>query len=66
MPATLDRTDDRRVGPGGGVYDIVASARETGNTHFALIATDPPGGGPPLHVHATEDEFFVILDGDLF
>jgi mannose-6-phosphate isomerase-like protein (cupin superfamily) len=55
----------RRFGPGGGVYDIITRAADTGNAHFALIATEPPGGGPPLHTHATEDEFFLILDGEM-
>jgi mannose-6-phosphate isomerase-like protein (cupin superfamily) len=32
---------------------------------FALIATEPPGGGPPLHTHATEDEFFLVLEGEI-
>jgi mannose-6-phosphate isomerase-like protein (cupin superfamily) len=60
-PIDLQR---RRFGPGGGVYDIVATAEETRNTHFALIATEPPGGGPPLHTHA-ENEFFLVLDGEV-
>lgn len=25
----------------------------------------PPGDAPPLHVHRTEDEIFVVLDGEL-
>ena len=55
----------RRFGPGGGVYEIVTSAADTENAHFALIATEPPGGGPPLHTHATEDEFFLVLEGEI-
>lgn len=54
-----------RFGPGGGVYQIVATAAETGNTHFAFEAIEPPGGGPPLHTHANEDEFFLVLDGEI-
>lgn len=30
---------------------------------FHLVA--PPMSGPPLHVHAREDEFFYVLDGEL-
>lgn len=52
-----------RFGPGGGVYRIVATAAETGNTHFAFEAAEPPGGGPPLHVHRAEDEFFHVIEG---
>jgi len=54
-----------RFGPGGGVYRIVTPAHETGGRHFALEATEPPGGGPPLHTHASEDEYFAVLDGEI-
>jgi hypothetical protein len=64
MSATAFDPQRRRFGSGGDVYDIVATSEETRNTHFALIATEPPGGGPPLHTHA-EDEFFFVLDGDI-
>jgi hypothetical protein len=30
---------------------------------FALEATEPPGGGPPLHTHASEEEYFAVLEG---
>jgi quercetin dioxygenase-like cupin family protein len=53
-----------RFGPGGGVYRIVTTARETTGRHFAFEATEPPGGGPPLHTHATEDEYYAVLDGE--
>ena len=67
MSATLTATATERVrfGPGGGVYRIVATAEETGNTHFAFEASEPPGGGPPLHTHANEDEFFLVLEGEI-
>jgi quercetin dioxygenase-like cupin family protein len=60
--ATLERV---RFGAGGGVYHIVATAAETRNTIYAFEATEPPGGGPPLHTHAGEDEFFLVLDGEI-
>jgi quercetin dioxygenase-like cupin family protein len=47
------------------VYRIVATAAETGNTHFAFEAYEPPGGGPPLHTHANEEEFFLVLEGEM-
>jgi quercetin dioxygenase-like cupin family protein len=53
-----------RFGPGGGTYRIVTTARETTGRHFAFEATEPPGGGPPLHTHATEDEYYAVLDGE--
>lgn len=54
-----------RFGPGGGEYHIVATAAETGNLHFAFEATEPPGGGPPLHIHRNEEEFFVVTEGEM-
>jgi quercetin dioxygenase-like cupin family protein len=65
MFATVGDLERVRYGPGGGVYRIVATAEETGNTHFAFEAIEPPGGGPPLHTHATEEEFFLVLDGEM-
>jgi quercetin dioxygenase-like cupin family protein len=38
------------------------------DTHGALVAfesTVAPGEGPPLHVHANEDEVFYVLEGTL-
>jgi quercetin dioxygenase-like cupin family protein len=54
-----------RFGPAGGVYRIVTTAAETGGRHFAFEVTEPPGGGPPLHTHAAEDEYFAVLDGEI-
>ncbi len=54
-----------RFGPGGGIYRIVATVEQTGGSHFAFEAYEPPGGGPPLHVHRTEDELFFVLEGEI-
>ena len=65
MRATVVGLDRVRFGPGGGVYLILATAAETNNTHFAFEAIEPPGGGPPLHKHANEEEFFMVIDGEM-
>ncbi len=65
MRATVVGLDRVRFGPGGGVYLILATAAETNNTHFAFEAIEPPGGGPPLHKHASEEEFFMVIDGEM-
>lgn len=54
-----------RFGPGGGIYHIVTTAKESQGRHFAFVAVEPPGGGPPLHTHATEDEYFHVLEGEI-
>lgn len=38
---------------------------QTGNDITIGLATTPPGGGPPLHVHHREHEIFIIESGDL-
>ena len=50
-------------GPVGGPTIIKAGTAETGGT-FALLENHvPPRQGPPLHVHAREDEMWWVLDG---
>lgn len=65
MLGTVPALEKVRFGPGGGVYKIVATAAETRNTHFAFEAIEPPGGGTPLHTHAGEEEFFLVLEGEI-
>ncbi len=38
---------------------------QTGGKYAVALTWTPPGGGPPPHVHANEDEMFYILDGKL-
>jgi uncharacterized cupin superfamily protein len=59
------QTMSTRFGPGGGLYRIITPAAETAGRHFAFEAIEPPGGGPPLHIHQTEDEYFLVLEGEL-
>jgi uncharacterized cupin superfamily protein len=65
MFATVPALERIRYGPGGGVYKIVATAAQTNNTHFAFEAIEPPGGGPPLHTHANEEEFSLVIEGEM-
>ncbi len=54
-----------RFGPGGGTYRIVTTADESGGRHFVMDVVEPPGGGPPRHTHEGEDEYFVVLEGEV-
>jgi len=56
---------ETRYGPAGGIYSIVATADQTGNTHFAIEATEPTGGGPPVHIQTREEERFFVLEGEI-
>ena len=65
MPTPPSRLGQLRYGPGGGLYHILATADSTNNTFFAMENIEPPGGGPPLHCHSREDEFFHVIEGQL-
>jgi mannose-6-phosphate isomerase-like protein (cupin superfamily) len=44
---------------------IKADGATTGGAYTLLEFTAPRDFGPPRHVHHTEDEAFVVLDGEL-
>lgn len=48
---------------GGDRYTILLSSARTGGRTAVIEAFVPPGGGPPMHVHRREDEFFYVLEG---
>ena len=50
--------------PVGGPVLIKAGTETTGGTFALLEVTWPPLEGPPLHVHAREDEMWWVLEGD--
>src|SRR5882757_10414964 len=67
--------DDRRpfaVGPGEGrVIDlgafgmtVKADAEQTAGLVSVLEADEPPGFGPPIHVHHDTAEAFYVLEGE--
>lgn len=47
------------------LVDINIDATDTGGAYALATCTAPLGHMPPPHVHANEDEGFVILDGEL-
>ncbi len=55
-------------GPGlwivGDTVTMKATAAQTGGSMAALEILAVPGGGPPPHVHANEDEAWYVLDGE--
>jgi putative ABC transport system substrate-binding protein len=55
------------VGPVGGeenIADILATNEQTGGTFGVWRYTSALPGGPPLHIHRAEDEFFYVLKGE--
>jgi quercetin dioxygenase-like cupin family protein len=49
-------------GPGD-LYTFLVTGEESDGAYFSMLAIVPPGGGPPPHTHAFEDETFYVLEG---
>jgi len=47
----------------GDLYRFLAVSEDTESRYALWHATVSPGGGPPLHSHANEDEAFHVLSG---
>ncbi len=45
------------------ITEVLATADQTGGAFGIWRYTIPPGGGPSLHIHRGEDEFFYVLNG---
>lgn len=60
------------VAPGGGrqidlgpfEMALKATGEETGGVFSLLEAREPPGFGPPLHIHHDAAEAFYVLEGE--
>jgi len=50
---------------GGARLVIKASAQQTQGRLAAVELWGPKGFGSPVHVHSNDDEFFVVLDGEV-
>jgi quercetin dioxygenase-like cupin family protein len=48
----------------GDTLTFKATAAQTGGSMTAMEVIAAPGGGPPPHVHANEDEAWYVLDGE--
>ena len=56
---------DRVENPLGGELVFKARAAQTGGSLTVFEAVNPPGQGPPYHVHDAVDEVIYVLDGSL-
>ena len=56
--------EGRRIDLGGFRMSVKASAQETGGAFSLLEAEEPPGFGPPLHIHHDAAEAFYVLEGE--
>jgi len=46
-----------------GKSSVMLSGEQTSGKLAVLLNTELEAGGPPLHVHANEDELFLVVDG---
>jgi mannose-6-phosphate isomerase-like protein (cupin superfamily) len=49
----------------GTSYRTILATTETGGAMSITYGEGDPFTGPPAHVHAHEDEIFVVLDGEM-
>lgn len=66
--ATAEATDDRawrgsRYWVAGGFDKILLNSDQTGGTLGVTETEETRGTGPPLHVHALEDEAYYVIEG---
>lgn len=62
-PFVLAPGDGRHIDMGHFSMTVKAEA-ETAEAAFTLLeATEPPGFGPPMHIHRDAAEAFYVLDG---
>jgi mannose-6-phosphate isomerase-like protein (cupin superfamily) len=48
----------------GGRFDLKVSARDTGGGFCDYDTQRSTKGGPPLHVHNSQDEWFYVVQGE--
>jgi mannose-6-phosphate isomerase-like protein (cupin superfamily) len=56
--------EGRAIDLGGFQMVVKAGAIHTGGAFSLLEADEPPGFGPPLHIHHDAAEAFYVLDGE--
>jgi mannose-6-phosphate isomerase-like protein (cupin superfamily) len=62
-PYALPAGDGERIAMRGNTITLKATAASTGGVLMLSEVEAMPGGGPPLHVHDSEDEWFYVLEG---
>jgi mannose-6-phosphate isomerase-like protein (cupin superfamily) len=56
--------EGRAIDLGGFQMTVKATAAETGGGFSLLEADEPPGFGPPMHIHHDAAEAFYVLQGE--
>ena len=60
----LQPGEGRSIDLGGFAMCVKASTEDTGGSFTLLEADEPPGFGPPMHIHHDAAEAFYVLSGE--
>lgn len=63
-PFTVGAGEGRAIDLGTFAMTVKATAETTGGLVSVLEATEPPGFGPPMHIHHDAAEAFYVLEGE--
>jgi quercetin dioxygenase-like cupin family protein len=63
-PFILQPGGGRSISLGTFAMSVKAEAKDTGGVFSLLEASEPPGFGPPLHIHRDAAEAFYVLEGE--
>jgi quercetin dioxygenase-like cupin family protein len=64
-PIAVGPQDGQSLSIMGGTYRILAGGSETGGEFATIEMLIPPGGGPGPHAHASFQETFYVVDGEV-
>ncbi|MET0760680.1 MAG: cupin domain-containing protein [Flavobacterium sp.] len=62
---TVNPDEGQKLMIAGGNYRIIVSGKETGGTFAVIEMSIPPGAGPNPHSHASFEESFYVLEGEI-
>lgn len=60
----VQKGEGRRLDLGGFAMTVKASGSDTDGSLSLLEADEPPGFGPPMHIHHDAAEAFYVLEGE--
>ena len=64
-PITKGPQDGENLSVVGDTYRILVTGKETGGAFGVIDMLIPPGGGPGPHSHASFQESFYVIDGEI-
>jgi quercetin dioxygenase-like cupin family protein len=63
-PYVFLKGEGRAIDLGGFTMTVKADPQRTGDSFSLLESAEPPGFGPPLHIHHDGAEAFYVLEGE--